>query len=112
MSDDNVVSTLSGPLAPFGHISYEHVDESPGLYIFWVRGTCLYIGMSMNLRQRLRQHCESEDNEQLRECFEAYSTEIKFAVMYHHGITEPRLRKLESGAIKDMHPLANRQGNT
>lgn len=110
MSDDSVVSALSGPLAPFGHMSSEHADESPGLYSFWVRGTCLYVGMSMNLRQRLRQHCESEDNGQLRECFEAYSTEIKFAVMYHHDITEPRLRKLESGAIKAMHPLANRQG--
>ena len=112
MSDDPVVSALSGPLTPFGHMSSEYADESPGLYSFWVRGTCLYVGMSMNIRQRLRQHCESEDNEQLRECFEVYSTEIKLAVMHHHGITEPRLRELESGAIKDMRPLANKRGMT
>lgn len=110
MSDDGVANALSGPLAPFGHMSSELAEESPGLYSFWVRGTCLYVGMSMNLRQRLRQHCESEDSERLRECFEAYSTEIQFAVMYHYGITEPRLRKLESGAIKSMRPLANKRG--
>lgn len=109
MSDDRVTGALSEGLVPFGYMSSEHTDESPGLYSFWVRGTCLYVGMSMNIRRRLRQHCESEDNGRLREYFEAYGTEIRFAVMYHHGITEPRLRRLESRAIRAMRPLANRQ---
>lgn len=109
MSD--VVSRLSGRPAPFGSMSYEGVDDSPGLYSFWVRGRCLYVGKSdTSLRRRLKEHCEAEDSPLLRENFEAYGTEIKAVVAYYEDVSEERLRELESEAIRKMRPLANRQG--
>ena len=107
MSD--VVSRLSDCPIPFGRMSYEHVDESPGLYCFWVRGTCLYVGMSTNLKRRLKEHCEAEDNERLSEYFEAYGAEIDAVIVYRDA-PEARLRELESDAIKKLRPLANRRG--
>ena len=108
MSD--VVLRLSDHPTPFGSMSYEGIDESPGLYCFWVRGVCLYVGKSMSLKRRLREHCEAEDNPVIRENFEAYGTEIKVVVAYYEGISEERLCELESEAIRRMRPLANRQG--
>lgn len=109
MSD--VVSRLSGHPVSFGSMSYEGVDDTPGLYCFWVRDTCLYVGKSdISLKRRLKEHCEAEDNPLLREKFKAYSTEIKVVVAYYDGISKERLRELESEAIRKMRPLANRQG--
>lgn len=107
----DIVSRLSDRPVPFGRMSYEHINESPGLYCFWVRGACLYVGMSMNLRRRLREHCEAEDNVQLAEYFETYGSEIGVVTVYHDA-PEARLRELESEAIRRMRPLANRQGTS
>ena len=110
MSD--VVSRLSDHPTQFGSMFYESVDESPGLYSFWVRGVCLYVGKSMNLKRRLREHCEAEDNMLIRENFEVYGTEIKVVIAHYEGISEKYLYELESEAIRRMKPLANRQGMT
>ena len=105
-----IISRLTNPKSPFGHLFYEHVDEESGLYCFWLRGVCLYIGESDNLRRRLKEHCESEDNPILVEYFKTYSGEIMVAVTYEHGASKPYLRRLESYAVTKMKPIANRTG--
>ena len=108
MSD--IVSELSRNSVPLGYNSPEQVDETPGLYCFWVRGKCLYAGMSINLRRRLRQHCTVEDNPILKDHFEAYGDEIRLSLVYKNA-SESTLRMLESYAILKLHPIANRDGN-
>ena len=96
--------------AAFGYLFYDSIDELPGLYCFWVRGRCLYVGMSTNLKRRLKQHCESEDNERLADYFNTYNGEIVVSVVYKEGTTETSLRRLELEAIKAMNPIVNVQG--
>lgn len=108
MSD--IASKLASDLVQLGYTYYEHVDESPGLYCFWIRGTCLYVGMSTNLKRRLQQHCSAEDNPILKDHFRSYSNEIKLSLVYRNASVD-ELRRLELQAISKLRPIANRSGN-
>ena len=109
----DIVSKLSERRVPFGRMSYEGADDVPGLYCFWVRGTCLYVGKSdTSLKRRLKEHCEAEDNPLLRENFEAYGKDIEMVIVNYDDISKKRLGELEFEAIRNMKPLANRQGIT
>ena len=107
MSD--IVSELSKGAIPFGYNSPDQVAEAPGLYCFWVRGKCLYVGMSANLQRRLRQHCTIEDNPILKNYFAAHSDEIRLSLAYRN-VSAGELRALESYAISKLHPIADRTG--
>ena len=108
----DIVKRLSKDLTNFGQMVYENVDDVAGLYCFWVRGKCLYVGKSMSLKTRLKQHCEFQTNPILVEYFDVYSTEIKMALVFEPGMNDAELYKLESEAIKKMSPIANRQGKS
>ena len=103
----DLLSELSRCHLSFGYRSYEQVDESPGIYCFWVRGKCLYVGMSTNLKRRLEQHCNSESNPILKNHFEAYRNEISLSFAYKN-VSESELFKIESHTISILHPIANR----
>ena len=105
----DIVARLSHDKTGFGYLSYENVDELSGLYCFWVRDKCLYVGISTNLKRRLKQHCEGEDNKLLAEHFKAYGNEIKVSIVYE-DTTEQNLRRLESDAIRELRPIANIRG--
>ena len=100
---------LTRDRVPFGYASYERVAETPGLYCFWIRGACLYVGMSGNLKRRLQQHCTAEDNPILRDHFRVYSGEVEISIVYR-DVSADELRKIESRAISKLHPIANRSG--
>ena len=106
----DIVERLSTKNMGFGYMAYANVDEMGGLYSFWVRDTCLYVGESTNLKRRLKEHCEFEENPILKENFDAYSDEIMMVIAYEENAGVDELKKLESEAIKKMHPIANRQG--
>ena len=101
MSD--VTDRLKLGLAPFGYDYYETVPAEPGLYSFWLRGRCLYVGMSDNLQRRIREHESNETNLDLARYFEEFHDQIKISVVPTRG----DLRRLESDAIKDLHPVTN-----
>lgn len=105
----DIVGKLSRDHMPFGYNSYEHIEDSPGLYSFWVRGTCLYVGMSTSLKRRLEEHCRAESNPILKEYFEAYKNEIMLSMAYK-CMPDDKLLKLESRAISALVPIANRTG--
>ena len=71
----------AGPV-PFGRGSHKVVDPLPGLYAFWVRGACLYVGMTANLERRILEHETAEDNPALGRYFGAYPGEIKVSIAY------------------------------
>lgn len=95
--------------APFGSGSHERISTSPGLYAFWLRDTCLYVGMSEDLRRRIYQHENFEDNSELARHFQAYPHEIEISVVYKDA-DSVILRRLEQESISELHPLANVQG--
>lgn len=101
--------SLQSGLMPFGYGSHETVDESPGLYSFWARCTCLYVGMSENLRRRIKEHETAEANAELAKYFADFEDEIEFSVAYADE-TSAVLRKLELEAVTMLQPLTNRQG--
>lgn len=103
-----IADALRNSRVPFDSRSHERIDASPGLYAFWLRGTCLYVGMSEDLRRRIYQHENFEDNPELDRHFKAYPHEIEISVAYKDA-DSVILRRLEQEAIRELNPLANVQ---
>lgn len=107
MSD--IADALRSSRAPFDSGSRERIEASPGLYAFWLRGTCLYVGMSEDLKRRIYEHAASEDNLELARHFEAYPYEIEISVVYK-DVDSVVLHRLELDAIYALRPVDNIQG--
>ena len=101
-----MASRLETGLVPFGHGSHAVVDPAPGLYAFWLRGTCLYIGMTENLERRMAEHESAEANPSLRHYFTKFPGEIEMSIAYIDADVG-RLRTMESETIAQLRPLAN-----
>ncbi len=104
-----ILGRLRSDLAPFGHACHEGIDAAAGLYSFWLRGCCLYVGMSEDLRRRVLEHETAESNARLAGYFKTYPREIKISAVRVEG-TPRDLRRLESAAICKLRPVANRRG--
>lgn len=104
MSD--MASRLETGLVPFGHGCHAVVDPAPGLYAFWLRGTCLYIGMTENLERRIAEHESAEANPSLRRYFCRFPGEIEMSIAYVDA-DACRLRAMESETVARLLPLAN-----
>jgi len=65
--------------------------------------------MSEDLRRRIYQHENFEDNSELARHFKAYPHEIEISVVYKDA-DSVILRRLEQKAIGELHPLTNVQG--
>lgn len=104
MSD--IADKLKRGLVPFGHDHHEVVPAMPGLYSFWLRGRCLYVGMSDELQRRIQDHELREANPDLARHFRTYRSEIRISVVPHSG----DLRQLESDAIRELRPVTNATG--
>ena len=104
MSD--MTQRLGSNLVPFGHGCHEVVDSIPGLYAFWLRGTCLYVGMTENMARRISEHETAEINPFLSQYFCKFPGEIEMAIAYVN--TDARcLKDLESECIARLRPLTN-----
>ena len=106
----NVADLLSSDFMPFGHACHEVIDSGPGLYAMWLRGQCLYVGMSEDVRRRVYQHETFEDNKELADYYRHFPGEIWISVV-HIDAKPVRLRQLESHAIKRLRPAANTRGS-
>ena len=105
----SVAGLLSANLMPFGHACHEVVDPGPGLYAMWLRGQCLYVGMSEDLRRRISQHETAEDNQDLADYYREFPGEIRVSIV-HIDSNAARLRQLESEAIEELRPATNSRG--
>ena len=105
MSD--IAGRLKNAAVPFGYLRHGAVPDGPGLYSFWLRGRCLYVGMSDDLRRRIHQHATMEANPALARYFAAYRNEIKVSAVPVRGAD---LRREEAGAIEELRPATNRTG--
>lgn len=105
----DIVSELESRKMPFIHTFYVNVRSSGGLYGFWLRGVCIYVGMSEDLQRRIMQHSKAEENPELASLFITYPNEIQVSIAYRN-VPVDKLRQLESYAIRKLNPVANRRG--
>ena len=106
---DSLVKVLSN-VRPFDYNYHNRVgDGAGGLYSFWLRGCCLYVGLSMDIRRRLWQHRTNETNQELDRYMRAFSKEIEVSHVILEGITGRVLEDIEAKVIRSMNPKTNRQ---
>ena len=105
----NIISQLRLHKSSFDYNFPSHVNNSSGLYCFWLRTSCLYVGMSEDLQRRISQHIHAEDNPQLATYFRSYPNEIKISFVYLN-VSASELRRIELELIQEFNPETNRQG--
>ena len=86
-------------------------DDVSGLYSFWLRGCCLYVGMSIDIRRRLIDHRMNEENPKLAGYVRAFHGEIEASFVPLEGITKTMLHDIEKRVIRSMRPQTNVSGN-
>lgn len=108
---DNISCVIAGLRVrrrPFTYNYHNQVSENArGLYAFWARGMCLYVGMSENIGTRMYQHRMNEHNRELDRYFSAFAREIEVAYIQMQGKTRKQLQQLEHKAICNLRPIAN-----
>ncbi len=78
-----------------------------GLYSFWCRSRCLYVGMSTNLHQRMLSHRLREHNAMLAKYFRAFPQNIEVSYVALGDKSGIELRCLERKAIRFLRPATN-----
>lgn len=104
-----IISELESKTKSFDYNFHSNVHSHAGLYSFWLRGKCIYVGMSMNLQRRIEQHSHDETNLKLKTYFETYPYEIKISFVYL-TYTESKIKLIESKIISELYPDANTLG--
>jgi DNA polymerase-3 subunit epsilon len=106
--NDAIRQQLKRPALP-PHLAPERLDElpeSPGVYRFYGEGDALlYVGKSINLRQRVRSHFASD----LREYKEMRLTQAVRRIDWLETVGELGALLLESRLIKESQPIHNRR---
>lgn len=105
----DIMSRLVSEKKSFAYDFHNQITNSRGLYCFWLRDSCLYVGMSEDLQRRIAEHSHAEDNPLLIKYFKAYSNEIKISFIYLDFSTD-KLKHIESKVILELRPMANRKG--
>ena len=94
---------------PFTHMFDHRIGRTEqGLYAFWLRSSCLYVGMSTVLRRRIHQHRMQEHNDTLSRYFIAFWSDIEASFVALNGKTEPELRRAEREVIQQLRPRTNK----
>ena len=79
-----------------------------GLYAFWLRGCCIYVGKSIDIKSRLRTHRHNTTNPDLEEYFYAFGDEIRISYVVFDDITDGLLSHMEQQVVQAMQPKANK----
>ena len=104
---DNIAKHLE-KRAKFDYNYHNRIDaDASGLYSFWLRGCCLYVGKSTTLRNRIKSHRYDETNDELGEYMRAFSNEIEVSYINLTN-NDPVLKQLEEATIRTMRPLTNK----
>lgn len=107
----SVVRTLRRARRGFDYNYHNRVERCAGVYAFWLNGGCLYVGMSIDLHQRMYTHRMQEHNSQLSAYFRAFSQHIQASCVTLQGRSSAELRSLEHRLISVLRPLANITGS-
>jgi hypothetical protein len=87
------------------------LPNTQGLYIFYTRNKCLYVGEAENLRNRLGKHLDHSDNKGLaRWMWDQGMDELFLELQVLNAETSQRVRRaLETELIRSRRPLFNIQ---
>lgn len=93
----------------FSQMNIERIsNDVRGVYGFWCRGICLYIGKveSQPLKERLRTHFVKSHNDDLKLWLQTYPKEIRFA---YKSISEiEKIHEVERLMIARYAPRTNK----
>lgn len=78
-----------------------------GIYAFWVRRRCLYVGISGDIQRRMYQHRMNEHNPKLERYLEAFPQEIEVSYIALSDIPDTKLRRLEQKMIRILRTATN-----
>ena len=105
---DNIVRRLNRRV-PFSYNYHNDLPEKmPGLYSFWVRGCCLYVGMAMNIKRRLSEHDKFDKNPDLAEYFSVFVNEMEVSSVPIPDADREILLMLEQQVTCAMNPKTNK----
>lgn len=92
-------------------LSLDAIPKAQGLYIFFTRSECLYVGEAENLRNRLGKHLDHSDNKGLARWMWDQGTEELFLELQTLAAdtTQKVRRALETELIRSRRPLFNVQ---
>ena len=94
---------------PFSYnYHYDLPEGTPGLYSFWVRDCCLYVGMGMDIKRRLSEHDAKDDNNELAEYFSVFGNEMEVSSVEILDADRNILLMLESQVTRAMNPKTNK----
>lgn len=87
---------------------YAIPDRIMGVYGFWYQktGECLYVGRSLSIKRRLRQHRNNCTNPILRTWLEGAPESVEICILEVKG-GKMRINKVERRLIKKWRPEAN-----
>jgi excinuclease UvrABC nuclease subunit len=93
-------------LAPFTLRAIDRVNpDAGGVYGFWYRKDCVYIGLAVNLRSRLKQHWSGSHNDGLKDWMKAKKSDLQFN--YKIARPEDDIKLMERFFIKRFSPKTN-----
>jgi excinuclease UvrABC nuclease subunit len=80
------------------------VPEEPGVYMFWARRLCLYVGKADNLRSRLLQHWRDCHNQELKNWMRVHGSKLCISYL----VSKRSLPVLEQEYIDRLSPHLNK----
>ena len=105
-----ILQTLCGKRYPFTYRFHKTIGGSvSGVYAFWLGRSCLYVGKSIDIGNRLYQHRMNEHNPKLHRYFRAWPQNIETSYASLNDPSTEDLDKAEREAILYLRPLANVQ---
>ena len=108
----NEVGRVISKLKRYVPLDYNYENRvlpgTRGLYSFWLRGCCIYVGKSLNISNRLREHRRDEANKELAAHFRAFREEIDVSYVDLEDITDELLSQIEVDVIRSMKPKDNK----
>ena len=94
---------------PIPSLSLDAIPSEQGLYLFFTRECCLYVGEAENLRNRLGKHLDHSDNKGLaRWMWDQGTTELFLELQILDAATTQKVRRaLERELIRGRKPTFN-----
>lgn len=103
-----VLKVLRSRRRPFTYTYHKQVSSrTQGIYAFWLRRRCLYVGISEDIQRRMYQHRMNEHNLRLERYFGAFSQEIEVSYIALSSIPYAKLRRLERKVISILRAATN-----
>ena len=95
-------------MRPFRSKRLDQVAATPGLYVFYFRKKCLYVGMSTNLKNRLRTHWSGgSHNKSLKKWIVTKKDSLQVYYVKTMVSQKEKVKRVEDWLIRRLNPTLN-----